>query len=204
MTADAADEPRGSQSAYERPTPMTSAMLKALANPLRRSITNMLNRLEHARAADLAEQLDVAANTISFHLRVLADAGLIEEAPEFARDRRDRVWRPRKIGLELGSPEHPIQDEDEIAGAAFTRLLVDEHNDLVRRFISWVPEYTRGRDDVARGTLNQLNMKLTRAEFIAVMEKINRALEDAKAAHDPADPDSHYWQIDIVAADDSI
>jgi DNA-binding transcriptional ArsR family regulator len=183
---------------------MSSAMLKALANPLRRNITNVLNRVEHARAADLAEQLDVAANTISFHLRVLADAGLIEEAPEFARDRRDRVWRPRKMGLELGSPEHPIQDEDEMAGAAFTRLLVDEHNELVRRFISWVPEYTRGRDGVARGTLNQLNMKLTHAEFVEVMEKVTALFEDAKAAHDPADPDSHHWQIDIVAADDTI
>lgn len=30
---------------------------------------------------------------MSFHLRALARAGLIEEAPELARDKRDRVWR---------------------------------------------------------------------------------------------------------------
>jgi hypothetical protein len=47
-------------------------------------------------------------------------------------------------------------------------------------------------------------MKLTHAEFVEVMEKVTALFEDAKAAHDPADPDSHHWQIDIVAADDTI
>lgn len=53
---------------------------------------SLLRRRDRLRAADIAEALGIAASTASFHLRVLADAGLIEEAPEHARDRRDRVW----------------------------------------------------------------------------------------------------------------
>jgi DNA-binding transcriptional ArsR family regulator len=67
--------------------------LKAIAHPLRQRIVLELAVQEHARAADLAKALDEPANSVSFHLRVLAKAGLIEEAPELARDKRDRVWR---------------------------------------------------------------------------------------------------------------
>ena len=68
--------------------------LRAFAHPLRQRILSELSMLEHGRAADLARALNQPANAISFHLRTLAKAGLIVEAPELARDRRDRVWRP--------------------------------------------------------------------------------------------------------------
>jgi DNA-binding transcriptional ArsR family regulator len=66
--------------------------LRALANPVRQRILMQLAVLGHARAADLAEAIGQPANSVSFHLRVLAKAGLIVEAPEHARDKRDRVW----------------------------------------------------------------------------------------------------------------
>lgn len=47
---------------------MTTAMLKAMSNPLRREILSALNRYEYARATDLAEDLEVPANKLSFHL----------------------------------------------------------------------------------------------------------------------------------------
>ena len=80
----------------EDPVWMTTAMLKAYTHPLRRKILRLLARRHHMRAADIAAELEVAANSVSFHLRTLADAGLIVEAPEHARDRRDRVWAPVK------------------------------------------------------------------------------------------------------------
>ncbi|MDT0157689.1 winged helix-turn-helix domain-containing protein [Microbacterium sp. ARD32] len=191
------------ESTHPRGTVMTSAMLKAVANPLRRRITNVLNRLDHARAVDLAAELGVAANNISFHLRVLADAGLIEEAPEFARDRRDRVWKVSRIpALEVGNPEHPV--EDEIAGAAFTQLIVDEHQDLVRRLIAWAPNYLQGREDVMRGTFQQRHIRLTREEFERVMGRVNEVFAEADEAHDKDGPESLYWQVDVIAADETI
>lgn len=69
------------------------ATLRAMAHPIRQEILSALAVREYARAADLAKLLGEPANSISFHLRTLAKAGLIVEAPEQARDRRDRVWR---------------------------------------------------------------------------------------------------------------
>lgn len=184
-------------------TVMTSAMLKAVANPLRRRIINEIIRREHARAADLAVALEAPANKLSFHLRVLADAGLIEEDPEHARDRRDRVWKPAELhALELGSPEHPI--EDAAAGAAFIRLIMDEHADLMRRVVAWTPEYTQGRDPAMRGTFQQRNTRLTRTEFEQALKRMGEVFREIEEAHDPDDPDSLFWQIDIVAADETI
>ncbi len=68
------------------------AALRALAHPVRQRILMQLAVAGHARAADLAEAIGQPANSVSFHLRVLARAGMIAEAPEHARDRRDRVW----------------------------------------------------------------------------------------------------------------
>lgn len=183
-------------------TYMTSAMLKALANPLRRRITKALARREFARAADIAADLDVPANTASFHLRVLADAGLVAEAPEHARDRRDRVWTPVHGAFNVGSPEHPI--EDEVLAATLMSTLADDHLEMVRRVLEWAPEYVSGRAAEVHGTFEQRSMRLTEAEFKKVTENVNKIFAEAEAAHDPTDPDSRMWGIDLIAADDTI
>ncbi|WP_300681800.1 helix-turn-helix domain-containing protein [Nocardioides sp.] len=68
-------------------------VLRAIAHPTRNRILAELSAEGTARAADLAQNLDLPANQVSFHLRQLAKYGLVDEAPEAARDRRDRVWQ---------------------------------------------------------------------------------------------------------------
>ena len=68
-------------------------VLRAIAHPVRVRILHELNATGPSRAADLAADLDIPANQASFHLRQLAKYGLVVEAPEEARDRRDRVWK---------------------------------------------------------------------------------------------------------------
>ena len=68
-------------------------VLRAIAHPVRNRILTELTATGPMRAADLARELGVPANQASFHLRQLAKYGLIEEAPEAARDQRDRVWK---------------------------------------------------------------------------------------------------------------
>jgi DNA-binding transcriptional ArsR family regulator len=69
-------------------------MLRAIAHPVRNRILTELAASGPMRAADLARELDLPANQMSFHLRQLAKYGLVEEDPDAGRDRRDRVWRP--------------------------------------------------------------------------------------------------------------
>ncbi|CAM3703182.1 helix-turn-helix domain-containing protein [Nocardioides zeicaulis] len=68
-------------------------VLRAIAHPVRTRILDELSATGPVRAADVARDLGIPANQASFHLRQLAKYGLVEEAPEEARDKRDRVWR---------------------------------------------------------------------------------------------------------------
>ncbi|WP_149084090.1 ArsR/SmtB family transcription factor [Microbacterium sp. 1S1] len=181
---------------------MTSAMLKAYSHPLRRQILRLIARRGFLRAADVASDLDVPANSASFHLRTLADAGLIEEAPDQARDRRDRVWTGRKGALTVGGPENPVADE--ALGGAVVTALAEDHQELVRRVMAWTPEYVSGRTAEVHASFVQRTIRLTEREFEDVMRRINDVLSAADAAHDDADPAGRYWQLDIVVADDTI
>ena len=72
------------------------------------------------RAADLARELDIPANQASFHLRQLAKYGLVEEDPDAARDKRDRVWRPTsEHGLMVNLDELEKQPGGKAASAVF-------------------------------------------------------------------------------------
>lgn len=186
----------------EDPVWMTSAMLKAYSHPLRRQIIRLIARRGFLRAADIATELGVPANSASFHLRALAEAGLIEEAPDKARDRRDRVWTGRKGALNVGGPENPVADEE--LGIAVVTALAEDHQDLMRRVIEWTPEYVAGRTTEVHAAFTQRTIRLTESEFDDVMVKINAVLDAADEAHDEANAAGRYWQMDLVVADDTI
>ncbi len=83
-------------------------VLRAIAHPLRNRILTELDALGPLRAADIAKLLDIAPNLASFHLRELAKFGLVEDDPDAARDRRDRVWRRNEAAdqdISLGEVE---------------------------------------------------------------------------------------------------
>jgi DNA-binding transcriptional ArsR family regulator len=76
---------------YQRIT--DSRVLASMAHPLRRRLLTLLDVEGPAMASTLAERTGQAVGNVSHHLKVLGAAGLIEEAPELARDRRERWWR---------------------------------------------------------------------------------------------------------------
>jgi DNA-binding transcriptional ArsR family regulator len=66
------------------------ATLAALADPQRRRVIDLL-REKPRRAGELADALDLAAPTLSRHLRALKQSGLVEEShPDF--DARVRIY----------------------------------------------------------------------------------------------------------------
>jgi DNA-binding transcriptional ArsR family regulator len=68
--------------------------LIALADPTRRAIFEMVGRRPRA-VGELAQELPVSRPAVSQHLRVLADAGLVEVRPDGNR----RLYRWRREGL---------------------------------------------------------------------------------------------------------
>lgn len=181
----------------------TTAMLKAMAHPLRRRILAVFPRREYVRAADLAAEFDEPANKISFHLRVLADSGLLIEAPEHARDRRDRVWTARKGALNIGDKGHPL--EDPALGGVVVEAMVEEHVERVRRLVSWMPTYFEDPAGVPHGTFSQARLKLTREQFTAMLEAVQKVIRQAQDEADAAaDPDARVYEFDIVTVDDTL
>ncbi len=189
----AADEERGF-------TTMSAEVLKALANPLRRRIINALAAARSGRAADLAERLGVPANKLSFHLRVLADAGLIREDPTLARDRRDRVWVTVRGGRSIGSPESPVVDP--ALGQAVLAGVVSDHIDILRRISDWVPSYVTGEDPEVRGTLTDFTLHLTRERFAEMVDELDKVI--ARFKDDEHQEDSLGWDFVVLGASEEI
>ena len=69
------------------------ATMRALAHPVRLRLLGELRTRGPLSVGRLCELLDEAPGSVSYHVGRLAAAGLVEEAPERARDRRERWWR---------------------------------------------------------------------------------------------------------------
>ncbi|MFT4084911.1 MAG: helix-turn-helix domain-containing protein [Nocardioides sp.] len=132
-------------------------VLRAIAHPTRARILAELFASGSLRAADLATELGIPANQASFHLRQLAKYGLVEEDPEAARDRRDRVWRlgdDSGIHVDLHATEK--EDGGTATAAVFRRNVADWCAFLVRRAL----ESPEG----SRSTINDSSLRLTDGE----------------------------------------
>lgn len=70
-----------------------TAVLRAYANPARLRLLDLLRAHGPATVGMLAERSGDAVGSVSHHVKRLAQAGLIEPAPDLARDRRERWWR---------------------------------------------------------------------------------------------------------------
>jgi DNA-binding transcriptional ArsR family regulator len=82
-----------------------AAVLKAVAHPLRRRLMDLLRVDGPAMPSVLARATGQAVANVSHHLRVLAGAGLIEEAPGLARNRKEHWWRMVDTGLTWDSAD---------------------------------------------------------------------------------------------------
>ncbi|PJJ72313.1 helix-turn-helix protein [Diaminobutyricimonas aerilata] len=67
--------------------------LRALAHPLRLALLGVLRRDGAHSVGELSELVDAAPGSVSYHLGTLERFGFVVEAPELARDGRERWWR---------------------------------------------------------------------------------------------------------------
>ena len=186
---------------------MTSAKLKAYAHPLRRQLMRVLAHEGYGRAADLARLVGKPANQVSFHLRALSEIGWLEEAPELARDGRDRVWRLVPSALNVGSPEHPAEDRD--ASLAVLTVFAAEQHELLDRVSAWSAKYVTGEDPELRGMAMAGTVRVTREEFRELSERVQEAIHhfaERRPAGMRIEPggDVHVFDFAFLAADETI
>jgi DNA-binding transcriptional ArsR family regulator len=94
-----------------------SKALSALANPSRARMIDVLKVDGPSTASALAQRTGQAVGSASHHLKVLAEAGLVLEAPELAKDRRERWWRLADRGMQWSTAD--LLDDPAAATAAY-------------------------------------------------------------------------------------
>jgi DNA-binding transcriptional ArsR family regulator len=111
-------------------------VLAALAHPLRRRLMDVLRVHGPATASALAERTDQHVGNVSHHIRALADVGLVEEAPELAKDRRERWWRLVVRSLRWSGEALSDDPAEEAVAQAVQSLTIDRHAGHVRAWFA--------------------------------------------------------------------
>lgn len=141
----------------------TRDMLRAMAHPVRMTLLQRVGVRGTARAADLAADTGLPANSISYHLRILAKGGAIVEAPEAARDKRDRVWKLARLSYDTARPGNELQDG----------TVVDT-------------DYVAASAALSMATFEWLREGFT-AEMTREVEQLDGATADAEESADPVE-----------------
>jgi DNA-binding transcriptional ArsR family regulator len=100
-----------------------TSVIAAIHHPLRRRLIDLLGLEGPSTASRLAEATGELVGNVSHHLKVLAAAGVIEEAPELAKNRRERWWRSVR-----GSYSWSVADAGDDPAAKLVAITAEETN----------------------------------------------------------------------------
>lgn len=154
--------------------------LRALAHPLRLRILGSLRSDGPQSVGSLAKTLAVAPGSVSYHVGTLEKHGFVTEAPELARDGRERWWRATAEATAFDPAELSTDPERREAGQAFRRTIVQAYASELQRYLDteesleaeWIAAGTQG-DAFAWLTPHQLR------EFSDAVEELARRFTDA-------------------------
>lgn len=165
-----------------------AAHMRALAHPTRLRIVGLLRTGGPQTAAMLGEQIDEAPGTISYHCSRLADADLIEPAPELGTDRRERWWRATAEYTRWNMADALDDPERALAAAALDHTVARAYAAEYEAFIDHAA--VLGRDWVAASNSSDRSLRLTVDELRALGEEltaVQERWEAVSAGHTPGD-----------------
>ncbi|MEV0070137.1 MULTISPECIES: helix-turn-helix transcriptional regulator [unclassified Amycolatopsis] len=164
-------------------------LLRALAHPLRSALLHHLMAVGPRTASECADAVGSTASNCSWHLRRLAQHGLVERAD--ATDGRERPWRALQVGLDLGDPgDDPAFNRAQLAVVG-TQLA--EEQDLTRRYLDSLETLDPAWRAV--GGFSSYTLQVTPAELDRLLQAVDALVrpyvgairedtpEDALAVH---------------------
>src|SRR4051794_8771074 len=127
--------------------PADPSVIAAIHHPLRRRLIDLLGVEGPATASQLAERTGELVGNISHHLKVLAAAEVIEEAPELAKNRRERWWRSAGASYSWSVADADGEPAAELIATVSEERNVTYHADKVRQWFErrqdYEPEWIR-------------------------------------------------------------
>lgn len=179
-----------------RPVLSESAVLAALAHPVRLDVLNYLMSAGPATASVCARAVGDTPSNCSYHVRVLARLGLVEA--DESGDGRERPWRATVTGFSIEDPppgdppgrgsETGEADAGEQAGAALRAASLQLDQRLARDYLAGrdqAPPEWRAADTYSAYTLRATSREL--AELVAQLDALIRPLIAATRDNPPAD-----------------
>lgn len=153
--------------------------MRALAHPTRIALLEVLGAHGPMTATEAGGYVGESPSSCSYHLRILARHGFVEEADGGVG--RQRPWRVTHSGTSLGDPDDP---ETKVAARALSELYLD-------RFLTRMQRALAARDILSaawrRATdFQEAHVWLTAAEARAINKEIWSIFERYENRHDPA------------------
>ena len=175
----------------EQPLRVTEvAVLSAVAHPLRRRLLDVLRVHGPQTVGGLSQRTGSAVGNVSHHVKVLADVGLLAEAPELARDRRERWWRLKQAGIAWGEDDFGDDPATTATVAAATQLGLQRQLELTRAWLAAAPDEPEWR---RAAMSSDAWLHLSPAELAELADEVGallgrwreRVVEDDGAARQP-------------------
>ncbi|GAB3252610.1 winged helix-turn-helix domain-containing protein [Kineosporia babensis] len=149
--------------------------MRALAHPLRLSVLAELRVRGPQSVGMLCEILDEAPGSISYHVGKLAQFGFVEEAPELARDRRERWWRASHVRTSW-SPSDDLKDPERHLASGELRRVVARR--LLADYEAYLDlEPTLEREWVEAADASDAFLHLTPEQMRELQSELNEVVE---------------------------
>lgn len=148
-------------------------LLRAMAHPLRLRLIGTLRMDGPATASQLARRLDESSGATSYHLRILAKYGFVEDDSERNRG-RERWWRAADEGMEwsIDTDDRGMLEADRALG----QQLVAEYARWIERWYREMPGWDRRWRAAANATdqwfeLTPAELRELSDEVLAVLDR---------------------------------
>jgi DNA-binding transcriptional ArsR family regulator len=160
-------------------------VMRALAHPARLAILDHLGSTdEPVTATGCAEVVGLSPSATSYHLRALAKAGMVEQAPSRG-DARERLWRSaaQTWSINAGQDAAP---ETRAAEAALIEVFVARHLARVRDWLERSGEVSKEWYDAAM--MSDTTLLITAEELTELNAAVLALLEPYKRRRRSAGP----------------
>ena len=150
--------------------------MRALAHPLRLRLLGLLRVEGPATATGLADTVGESPALVSYHLRQLGAYNFVEEAPELARDGRERWWRAAQASTQWDAADFLDTPERLAALTSLQREVFRRYQTALEEHLLAAPAWGREWVDASEHsdywlTLDAAGLKALTAELDAVIER---------------------------------
>jgi DNA-binding transcriptional ArsR family regulator len=162
--------------------------MRALANPLRLTLLGLLRRDGPHSVGELSALADAAPGSVSYHLSTLEEFGFVEQAPELARDGRERWWRAAHEFTRFDPAELLADPESAVAGRVMRQTFLQ--NNFTEELAYLDAEPTLPVEWVTAATSGDTIAYLTPDELRRLSDEIEALARRWTRPADPERPDA--------------